>query len=138
MLQYNQFQSQLPSISISTSDDLPELQVLMSLWYRSSLEDRSKLDQWMIDSRNLKVELRLKLEAQEVARPRPITYPDVCICGHIISSDGTRLRRWCDKCHGKLGQWLPPIACEAWIIELTLSRAIYLDHEEHPRWNTET
>ena len=106
-------------VRVSNRQDLEDLVVLVELWFRSPLETRGQLDQAFIGTRLLEVTLNHK------TCPMVPMYPDVCICGQIINSEGSRLRRWCTECYGHLGQWLPPIQCEAWILEYAISWAVW-------------
>lgn len=54
-----------------------------------------------------------------------LEYPDVCICGNVKDPvKGSRLRYHCPNCHGMLGQTIPLLHCEYWILELALATAI--------------
>lgn len=122
----------MEKITISSFSELWKLEVLLALWYRSSLRDRGRLDQWMIDSRNLEITIPPTIEP---------AFGTVCICGNTtFPTGGSCVRRWCTKCHGKLGQWFPIVHCNACITEYVLYRVILADREAHPRWksNTET
>ena len=107
------------SVSIATPEDLPKLTSLLALWYRSPLETRSQLDYTLIQLVDVTLDHTVPTAA------RAFVYPDVCICGTVYNPvRGSRLRRWCCHCYGKLGQWLPPIQCEAWILEHAMAKAI--------------
>lgn len=108
-------------VQIYDPEDLPKLTTLLALWYRSPLEARGQLDYWLIHN------LDIRLEHTIAGASKALVYPDACICGSVYNPYmGSRLRRWCPHCYGKLGQWLPPLKCEAWITEHCMSNAIVL------------
>lgn len=114
-------------VQIASTEDLPKLVSLMQLWLRSPASVRGQLDQWML--RSVTVSLPVSdLPIQDT------DFPDVCICGEVLATTGSRLRTWCRVCKGRLGMWTPVLLAPAWVREYVLATAMLTLKPQQREW----